>query len=274
VSYIVNTNINGLYANVYGKQISRDISKSMERLSTGLRLNRSADGASDMAIANQLRKQNEGLLAANKNAQDAIGLTQIADSALQQYSKLLVTARDKAITAANDTSSTEARAALEQDVKTLMEQADDIAKQTQFNGINLLDGSFTNKKFHVGSEAGQVISMSIANADISSLSVADGDIDLTTQSGADAAITSFDAAIKTLDAIASSVGSTQIALESRVKVNEITATNIKSAESQLRDVDYAQEEEILNKNNIKAQANAFALSKSFESQSLVLNLLR
>jgi flagellin len=227
-----------------------------------------------MAIANQLRKQNEGLLQANKNIQDAIGLVQTADSALQEYSKILVEARDKAISAANDTSSPEARAALEEDVKLLLQQADDIAKTTSFNGINLLDGSFTGKKFHVGSETNQVINMSIANTDIATQNIADGDIDLTSQSGADAAIVSLDAAIKSIDSIAAGIGSTQSALESRVRVNEVTAANVKAAESQLRDVDYAEEQEILNKNSIKAQANAFALSKSFEQQSLVLNLLR
>ena len=274
MSYTINTNVNGLYATMYGKQINRDISSSMEKLSTGLRLNRSADGSADMAIANQLRKQNEGLLQANKNAQDAIGLVKIADSALQEYSKILVQARDKALSAASDTSSPEARAALEEDVKQLLQQADDIAKTTTFNGINLLDGSFTDKKFQVGSESAQYISMSIDNTDIASQSIADADIDLTSQSGAEAAVTSLDAAIKSIDGIAAGIGSTQVALESRVRVNEVTAANVKSAESQLRDVDYAAEQETLNKNSIKAQANAFALSKSFEQQSLVLNLLR
>jgi flagellin len=274
MSYTINTNTNGLFATMYGKQIDRDISKSMEKLSTGLRLNRSADGSSDMSIANQLRKQADGLTAANKNAQDAIGLVKIADSALQEYSKILSSARDKAIAASNDTSSTEARAALEEDVKKLLEQADEIAKTTSFNGINLLDGSFTDKKFHIGSEANQVMTVSIDNTDIASQNIADADIDLTTQTGAEAAITSLDAAIKSIDGIAANIGSTQIALESRVRVNEVTAVNVKAAESQLRDVDYASEQEILNKNSIKAQANAFALSKSFEQQSLVLNLLR
>jgi len=274
MSYVTNTNLSGLFANMYGRQINNEIEKSMERLSTGLRINRAADDAAGMTIANQLNKQSEGLLQANRNANDAIGLVKIADGALDTYQKLLVEARDKALAAASDTSSPESRAALEEDVKQLMEQADDIAKQTSFNGINLLDGTFTDKKFHVGFEAGQTVDMSIANTDIASMGVSDSDLDLTTQTGADAAITSIDAAIKNIDNIRANIGSTQNALESRIKVNDVTAVNVKAAESQIRDIDYAEETERLNKNNIKAQANAFALSKSFESQSLVLNLLR
>ena len=274
MSFRINTNISALFANMYGKETARQSELSLERLSTGLRINRSADDSAGMAIANQLRSQHQGLAQANKNASDAISLVKIADGAMEEYSKILVLARDKAIQASSDTNSVEARASLENDVLELLAQADDISSQTSFNGINLLDGSFTGKKFHVGSEAGQTMTMTIANTSIASQNIADGDIDLTTQAGADAAITSLDTAISSIDSIRSSIGSTQNALESRVRVNDITAVNVQAAESQIRDVDYAAETERLNTLSIKQQASAYALSKSFESQSLVLNLLR
>jgi flagellin len=274
MSYRINTNIQALWANATSKEINRQIDVSMERLSTGLRINRAADDAAGMQIANQLRRQYEGLVQANKNANDAIGLVKIADGALEEYQKLLVTARDKAVQAASDTNSDEARAALEEDVKQLMEQANKIATETQFNGINLLDGSFTNKVFQVGSEAGQTITMSIGDATTATLGVDDASIDLTTQSGANTAIQSFDAAIKTLDGIRSNIGSTQLALESRIRVNDATAVNVKAAESQIRDVDMAEETERFTKNQVILQANQYALSKSIENQSLILNLLR
>jgi len=274
MSYVINTNVNGLYANAYGRLNQSKIDESMERLSTGLRINRSSDDSAGMQIANQLRKQYNGLQQGTKNANDAIGLVQIADSALSEYQDLLVQARDKAVQATSDTNSDEARAALEEDVKLLMEQADKIAKETQFNGINLLDGSFTDKKFQVGSESGQTIGMTIDNTDTTSLGVDDASIDLTTQSGADAAIQSFDDAIKQLDSIRSGIGSTQLALESRIRVNETTAVNVKAAESQIRDADLAEEEEKLNKYSILQQANNYALGKSFEQQQMVLQLFR
>ena len=227
-----------------------------------------------MAIANQLRAQSQGLLQGNKNAHDAIGLVKIADGALDEYQKILVKARDKSVQAASDTNSQDARDALEEDVKQLLQQADAIAKNTQYNGIKLLDGSFSDKKFQVGSEAGQTVSMTIDNTDIASQNIADSDIDLTTQSGANDAITSFDTAIKSIDKIRSGIGSTQSALESRVRVNAQTQVNVSAAESQIRDVDYASEQEKLNNNNIKMQANVFSLQQSFQNQQLVLGLLR
>jgi len=274
MSFRINTNVNALFANMYGKQTQARIDSSLEKLSTGLRINRAADDSAGMAIANQLRAQSHGLAQGNKNAADAVGLVKIADGALEEYQKILVTARDKSVQAASDTNSTEARAALEEDVKQLLQQADDIAKNTSFNGINLLDGTFTGKKFQVGSESGQTISMSIANADLTSQSIADGDIDLTSQAGADAAVTSLDAAIKSIDGIRSGIGSTQSALESRMRVNENTIVNVKAAESQIRDVDYAAEQEKLTKNNIKMQANTYALQQSFQNQQMILGLLR
>ena len=274
MSFRINTNTSANFANVYGRQTQSKIDKSLERLSTGLRINRAADDSAGMQIANQLRSQSEGLLQANKNANDAIGLVKISDGALEEYQKLLVTARDKAIQASSDTNSDDARAALEEDVKQLMEQADKIATETQFNGISLLDGTFTNKVFQVGSESGQTIAMSIGDAKTATLGVDDASIDLTTQTGADAAIQSFDTAIKTLDGIRSNIGSTQLALESRVRVNEATQVNVAAAESQIRDVDYAKEDAELQKNNIIMQANQYALQMSFQNQELVLGLLR
>jgi len=274
MSFRINTNVSALFSNMYGKQIQHEANLSLEKLSTGLRINRAADDSAGLAIANQLRSQHQGLTQANKNAADAISLVKIADGAMDEYQKILVTARDKASQAISDTNSPEARAALEADVKALMEQADQIAKTTSFNGISLLDGTFTDKSFQVGAYSGQTMSMSIANTDIASQGLDDASIDLTTGSGAADALADIDTAIKAIDTIRSGIGSKQSALESRVRVNDATAVNVQAAESQIRDVDYAAETERLQKNTLKAQANAFALSKSFESQSLILNLLR
>ena len=274
MSFQINTNTAANFANYYGKLNNLAIDKAMEQLSTGLAINRAADNASGMTIANQLRSQHHGLAQANKNAGDAVGLVKIADGAMEEYQKILVTARDKSVQAASDTQSADSRAALEEDVKQLLQQADDIAKTTSFNGIKLLDGTFTAKKFQVGSESGQTLSMTIANTDIASQSIADGDIDLTTQAGADAAVVSLDAAIKAIDKIRSGIGSTQNALESRMRVNENTQINVQAAESNIRDVDYAAVQTELSKNTVKSQANAFALTQSMQIQQLVLQLLR
>jgi len=225
-----------------------------------------------LAIANQLQKQSDGLLQANKNANDAIGLVKIADSAMEEYQTILSTIRDKSLQAASDTNSPAARAALNTDVQALVKQAQDISQNTEFNGIKLLNGSFTNKLMQVGASSGQTLSISIANTDTTAQGI--NALDLTTQAGATAAITSLDAAIKAIDTIRGGIGSNQSALESRVRVNSLTQANVKAAESQIRDVDYAKVQSDLTKMNIKEQANVFSLKQTFQNQQQVLGLLR
>jgi len=183
-------------------------------------------------------------------------------------------ARDKASQAVSDTNSVESRAALEADVKALMESADIIAKQTSFNGINLLDGSFSNKSFQTGAYSGQTTSMTIDNADIATLGIADGDIDLTSSAGATTAMTDIDAAMKTLDGIRSGIGATTQGLESRVRNMETTKTNIMSAEDNIRGVDEAQARADLDEWNIKSQAATFAFSMSAQVQQNILRLFQ
>ena len=272
--FSIQNNISALTANMYNRRTQTSLDSSLEKLSSGFSINRAADNAAGMTIANQLRSQSDGLIQANNNINNAIGLVQIADGALGEYSDLLVQARNKAIDAASDTNSPEARAALENDVKLLLEQADQISATTEYNGISLLDGTFTNKLFHVGSESGQTMSMSIANTDIASQNIADADIDLTTQTGADAAIVSLDTAISSIDNIRSSIGSTQIALESRLRVNDVTQVNVASAESQIRDVDYSKESQISQKLQLQLQAGAWAQGVAAQTQQAILSFLQ
>ena len=274
MSFSINTNIGSLYSNMYNRKTENSLASSLEKLASGFRINRAADDSAGLAIANQLKTQHMGLAQANNNISDAIGLVKIADGALEEYTELLTKARDKAVAATSDTNSVEARAALEADVKSLMEQADAIAKQTEFNGIKLLDGTFTAKVFQVGSESGQTITMTIDNADAATQNIEDADLVLTTQAGADAAIVSLDAAIKSIDAIRSGIGSTQISLESRARVNEITITNVKAAESGIRDVDMLEESANSNRLALQQQAGMWATSQAQQNQSLIMQLLR
>lgn len=272
MGFQINTNTSANFANLYGRITQNKIDSSLEKLSTGLRINSAADDAAGMAIANQLRSQHQGLAQASRNAQDGIGLTKIADAAMEEYTNILMDVRDKMSQAVGDTNSTEARAALQADIDSLIAQAEDIATLTSYNGINLMDGTFTNKKIQTGAYSGQTTDISIG--DTKTLTLGISSLDTTTGLTATAGLIAVDAAIKALDTIRSGVGATTSALESRVRVNDTTAVNIKAAESSIRDVDYAAEQERLNTNNIKMQANIFALGKSFENQSLVLNLLR
>jgi len=246
----------------------------MERLSTGLRLNRAADGSSDLSIANQLRAQATGLSAAIKNSNDAIVLLKIADGALSEYSNTLNEVHDKVNSAVNDTMSAEARTALQNDVNKLLAQADNIATRTKYNGINLLDGAFSNKKSQTGAYSGETTEVSTGDATIATLGIDTSNIDLSDVDAATTTLGKIETAITSLDGIRSGIGSDQLNLESNVRNLDTTVVNIKAAESSLRDTDYAEEQEKLNKNSIRAQANAFAMEKSTQLQSLVINLLR
>jgi len=218
---------------------SNQISDLLYKIETGKRINYAADDSSGMTIATNLRSQHTGLDQSIRNANDAIGLTTIADSALKEYAEILQEAREKATEAASDTNSTESRLALENDVKALFESAEVIAKQTSYNGIALLDGTFTGKKFQTGAYASQTTDITITDASIATLGVDDASIDLTSTAGATTAMTDIDAAIDALNVIRSNIGATTKGLESRVKNMTNTSTQIKEAESQIMDIDEA-----------------------------------
>ena len=260
---------------IYGINNSNNqMSKLYLQLQTGNRINSAADDASGLAIANQLRSQHQGLAQAVRNSNDAISLTSIADSALQEYTDILSLARDKASQAVSDSNSVESRAALEADVKSLMDSANEIASQTQFNGINLLDGTFTNKNFQTGAYAGQKTSITITAVDTTTLGIDDASLDLTTSAGAEAALTSIDAAMKSLDGVRSGIGSVTQGLESRVRNMQNTISEIQSAEETIRGVDEAQARADLDQWNIKNQAATFAFSMSAQTQQNILRLFQ
>jgi len=167
MGFRINTNIDamGAHRNMLGT--SGALSKSLERLSSGLRINRAADDASGMTIADSLRAQASGLGQAMKNAGDAISLVQVADGALEESINIVTTIRTKAIQAASDAQNSVSRAAIQADINKLLEQMNIIADTTAFNGQVLLKGNFTNKSFQVGAYANQTVSVSIENADAS-----------------------------------------------------------------------------------------------------------
>ncbi len=164
MSLRINTNISAL--NAHKNMINTDskLSRSLERLSSGLRINRAADDASGMAIADSLKAQALGLGQAIKNGNDGIAVVQVADGALEEYINIINTVRTKSIQASSDGQNTTSRLAIQADISKLIEQADNIAKTTAFNGLNLLDGSYVDKNFHVGAYANETVSVSIDSA--------------------------------------------------------------------------------------------------------------
>ena len=169
MSFRINTNISAMNAHTSSLQNNRNLSGSLAKLSSGLRINSAADDASGMAIADSLRSQASALGQAISNGNDAIGIIQTADKAMDEQLKILDTIKVKATQAAQDGQTADTRKALQADINRLMEQLDNIASQTTFNGQALLSGSFTNKEFQMGASAHESIKVSIASAETSQI---------------------------------------------------------------------------------------------------------
>ncbi|WP_456323813.1 flagellin B [Hydrogenimonas sp.] len=165
MGFRINTNVAALNAHRNAQVTNRNLNTSLERLSSGLRINKAADDASGMAIADSLRAQAKGLGQAIANANDGIGIIQTADKAMDEQIKILETIKTKAIQAAQDGQTSSSRKAIQKDIGKLVENLNNIAFQTSFNGQNLLAGGFVNKTFQVGAYSNQTVNVNIGATD-------------------------------------------------------------------------------------------------------------
>ncbi|MPB47479.1 flagellin A [Campylobacter lari] len=171
MGFRINTNVSSLNAQNNANLNSRALDNSLSRLSSGLRINSAADDASGMAIADSLRSQANTLGQAISNGNDALGILQTADKAMDEQLKILDTIKVKATQAAQDGQSTKTRNMLQADINRLMEQLDNIANQTSFNGKQLLSGGFVNQEFQVGAQSNQSVKASIGSTQSSKIGV-------------------------------------------------------------------------------------------------------
>jgi flagellin len=169
MGFRINTNIAAMTAHSNSVMNNRNLDDSLSKLSSGLRINKAADDASGLVIANSLRSQASSLGQAVSNGNDAIGLIQTADGALNEYSRILDTIKTKSVQAASDGQNPASRLAIQKDIGRLMEELNMIAKTTSFNGQKLLSGTFTNKEFQMGASANETVKASIASAETSQI---------------------------------------------------------------------------------------------------------
>ena len=165
MGFRINTNVAALNAHVAMELNNRKLQDALEKLSTGLRINKAADDASGLQIADSLRDQADSLGQAIRNANDGIAIMQIADKAMDEQTKILDTIKVKATEAAQDGQTTDTRKALQQDITKLMEELDNIAQTTSYNGKSLLSGSFVNQKFQIGAYSNETVTASIGATD-------------------------------------------------------------------------------------------------------------
>ncbi|VDN48536.1 flagellin protein [Petrocella atlantisensis] len=246
--------------------------KSMEKLSSGFRINRAGDDAAGLAISEKMRGQIKGLNQASRNAQDGISMVQTAEGALNESQAILQRMRELAVQSANDTNVTADRTALQAEVTQLTTELNRIADNTEFNTKTLLSGGVTAVKFHIGANATQSISLSISSMTASGLGVSG--ISISGQASADTAITTINTAIASVSTQRSSLGAVQNRLEHTIKNLDTASENLQASESRIRDVDMAKEMMEFTKNNILQQAAQSMLAQANQAPQGVLQLLR
>jgi flagellin len=296
----INTNVSSLTAQEAATNVNNELSASLEKLSSGLKINKAADDASGLAIADKLRTQATAINQAVDNGNSAVSLLQIADKSMAEQSNILDTIKAKLIQANTDTTSAAGRVSIAKDIDKLLGQLDNISRSTNYNGTQLIGatngtGGTITLSFQVGEsytnggtiELGAITSNSTGLGLTtlgSAVSVAGtltagstiGNVNSAGFSGG--AIEAFqdkiNDAITKLNGYRGDIGSTQNQIESAVKNLMTQATNVKAAESVIRDVDYAEESANFNKQNIIAQAGSYAISQANNVQQNVLKLLQ
>ncbi|WLD92968.1 flagellin [Alkalihalobacillus sp. AL-G] len=247
-------------------------SESLEKLSSGLRINRAGDDAAGLAISEKMRGQIRGLEQATRNAQDGISLIQTSEGALNETHSILQRMRELAVQSANDTNTADDRAELQKEVASLTAEITRIGSDTEFNTQKLLDGSFSSKVIQIGANTGQTLNISINTMTAGGLGVSG--LSISSQSGANAAIATIDSAIASVSSERSSLGAIQNRLEHTINNLGTSAENLTAAESRIRDVDMAKEMMSFTKNNILTQAAQAMLAQANQQPQGVLQLLR
>lgn len=277
MSFKINSNISALNANLNSTLNSAGINKSLGALASGSMLNSSSYNSAGLSIANQLSAQIASMGQSIMNSNDSIGLVQVADGALEEYGNILEDVRRLSIQASNDTLNSDDRAIIQKEIDSLMSSADDIAKSTKYNGINLLDGtggSLGDGTFVTHTGAGSNDNQSVKIGDAQTTSLLGAPIDVSSSASASLSIDTIDSAINSINGIRADLGAAQNQLVANIKNTSVTHVNIASAESQMRDLDFAAESANFSKLNILSQSGSFASAQANASQSSVLNLFK
>ncbi|MBM7097239.1 MULTISPECIES: flagellin [Alteribacter] len=266
----INNNIQALnaYRNLFENQTKT--SKNLEKLSSGLRINRAADDAAGLAISEKMRSQIRGLKQAERNALDGISLIQTAEGALTEVHSMLQRMRELAVQGANDTNTPEDREQIQKEITQLVEEIDSISEKTEFNTQTLLDGTTENFVFQIGPNADQTVTINIDEMNTEKLGINQIDV----EEGAEEAITLLDAAINKISDLRSELGAVQNRLEHTINNLQVTHENLTSSESRIRDADMALEMTEFTRNNILNQSATAMLAQANQLPQGVLQLLQ
>ncbi|MDY0110476.1 MAG: flagellin [Candidatus Krumholzibacteria bacterium] len=269
----INTNIAALNTRRHISNTTNLFNKSMEKLSSGLRINRAADDAAGLAISEGLKSDIRALEQASRNASDGISLVQTAEGALDEVSNILLRMKELAEQSLNGTLSDTERSYLDAEYTALTDEIDRVAASTEFNGIELLSGGGGSISIQVGIGTATTDSIAIdlsSNRDSATLTLAAG---IGTATDAATAMGQIDAAIETVSGARADFGAIQNRLESSIRNINNTAENLSAANSRIRDVDMAMETSRMTSYQILQQAGVSVLAQANLTSGLALSLL-
>ncbi|MBX6378325.1 MAG: flagellin [Clostridia bacterium] len=275
----IQNNLSALFAQNRLANTNALLQKSLEKLSSGYRINRAGDDAAGLAISEKMRGQISGLNQAVRNAQDGISLIQTAEGALNEIHSILQRMRELAVQAANDTNTTADRQKIQDELSQLRTEINRIASTTEFNTQKLLDGNF-NGKLHIGANANQNLDVAINTMNADGIGIAASAVNVAAgsagdqQTKANSLITTIDSAIGEVSTERSKLGALQNRLEHTIANLQTAAENLTAAESRIRDADIAQEMVKFTKYQILAQAGTAMLAQANVMPQTVLQLLR
>ena len=271
---VVQHNLTAMNANRQLGIVTNSQAKATEKLSSGYKINRAGDDAAGLSISEKMRSQIRGLDKASTNAEDGVSAIQTAEGALNEAHSILQRMNELATQAANDTNTSADRTAISKEMVALQSELNRIASTTQFNTMNLLDGTFTGKNLQVGALENQKIGMSIGAMNASALGIGQADkIDVSSFSKAGATMTRIQAAISKVSTQRSALGAIQNRLEHTIANLDTTSENTSAAESRIRDTDMADAMVDYSKNQILAQAGQSMLANANQATQGVLSLL-
>jgi flagellin len=275
MSLVINTNLASLNARGALDTVSNRLEKNFSHLSTGLRITTAADDAAGLAISERMRAQIRSLSQAQRNANDGISMVQVGEGAMNEMDNILIRMRELAIESNNGTVSASDKDTLNQEFGSLIAEIDRIAKSTQFNGVNLLDGTTTNVVFQVGANnVTNVDTLSVGLVSVLASDLGISALDISSAGSASTAITGIDAAIDVVVGARGDLGALQNRLQSTITNLGVSVENLTAAESRIRDVDVASETAELTRNSILQQASISVLAQANVQPQNALKLLQ
>lgn len=273
------TNTSSLNAQRHLRNSRRLLDRSIERLSSGYRVNRAGDDAAGLAISEKLRAKTRGLIQAKRNASDGISLIQVAEGGLGEIQNILVRLRELGVQSASDTIGDEERRYLEEEYQSLKEEIDRIANVTEFNGTVLLDGTGGSLDFQVNTGGLNLlgvdrITFDAFKSDVNVDKLGLEELGVKSKEDAQRSLAFIDKAIEDVSSIRGDLGAIENRLSSTIANLAISIENLSAANSRIKDVDIADETSELTKNNILTQAGISVLAQANSIPEMALSLLK